>query len=51
MKAPTSKLQHPEKHQTSTSNSARYRFWSLELEVSLELGAWNLELQSLDVGI
>ena len=39
--APTSKLQAPEKFQTSNTNE-RARHWSLVLGASLELGAWML---------
>ena len=48
-KAPSSKLQAPEKLQTPSTNQkacARGRRWSLELGVYLELGAWILELLS-----
>src|SRR5882672_8414604 len=36
--APSAKLQHPEKHQTSTSNWSA--IWGLELGASLVLGGW-----------
>src|SRR5262249_18757464 len=44
LKAPSSKLQAPEKLQTSNSNARDRDDWSLELDVSVELGAWSLEL-------
>src|SRR4051812_2124636 len=44
--APSSKHQAPEKHQKSNTKAkfTRYSFWNLELGISLELGAWDLEL-------
>jgi hypothetical protein len=42
-KVPNSKPQAPEKHQNSSSNNPRSDR-DLVLEVSLVLGAWNLEL-------
>jgi hypothetical protein len=46
MKTPSTNLQAPEKLKASNSKTAcRIRpFWCLKFEVSLELGAWNLEL-------
>jgi hypothetical protein len=47
MKAPTTKLQHPEKLQASTSKwnpevqRRLFEVWLLELLWSLEVGAWN----------
>src|SRR5205814_7738093 len=43
-KAPSSNIQAPEKLQTSSSKTRSPAFWFLELGVSLELGAWCLEL-------
>ena len=43
-KAPNSKLQEPEKFQTSNTNPTRTLVWSLVLDASLELGCWSLEL-------
>src|ERR1039457_6011376 len=43
-KAPTSKLQAPEKHQYPSTNVLRSTVWNLELGISLELGCWSLEL-------
>jgi hypothetical protein len=43
-KAPSSKLQTPEKHQNSSSKHGVRELSSVELGVSLELGAWSLEL-------
>jgi hypothetical protein len=42
-KAPSTKLQAPEKHQAPNSKRDGGP-WSLEFGISLELGAWNLEL-------
>jgi hypothetical protein len=45
MKAPNSKLQHPEKLRCSTSNIGRghlkFEDWSLALLWSLDVGAWS----------
>jgi hypothetical protein len=41
MKAPSSNIQAPEKHQVSSAI-----FWSLKFGISLVLGAWNLELKN-----
>jgi hypothetical protein len=41
--APSAKIQAPKKHQYSNIKS-RGSAWSLEFGVSLELGAWDLEL-------
>jgi len=41
--APTSNIQRSTKFQASNKSATDY-FWMLEFEVSLELGAWNLEL-------
>jgi hypothetical protein len=43
-KAPSTKFQAPKKLQTSSSKTWSRASWFLELGVSLELGAWNLEL-------
>jgi hypothetical protein len=43
MKIPSTNLQAPEKHQTSIFKIARHNARVLELGISLELGAWNLE--------
>jgi hypothetical protein len=41
--APSAKLQHPEKLQTSTSKpNALSTYWSLMFGASLELGCWTL---------
>jgi hypothetical protein len=50
-KTPRTKLQHPEKLETSTfkSSHAARIFGAWTLEVSLELGAWCLELFELDL--
>src|SRR5947208_2259591 len=45
--APSTKHQHPEKHQISNIQSDKrtsFYSWSLKLEVSLELGCWCLVL-------
>jgi hypothetical protein len=45
--APSTKFQAPEKPQTSNTKAdpVTHGFdWNLELGISLELGAWNLEL-------
>src|SRR5580698_4767192 len=42
--APNSKLQAPEKHQIPNSNFHSHSVWGLEFGISLELGAWSLEL-------
>jgi hypothetical protein len=42
-KAPSSKLQAPEKHQDPNIKRRR-EYWSLGFGISLELGAWDLEL-------
>jgi hypothetical protein len=47
MKAPNSKFQTPGKLQTSMSKErkvAHFSFWNLRIEISLELGPWDLEL-------
>jgi hypothetical protein len=45
MKIPSTNLQAPEKHQTSIFNIVSHNnAWVLEFGISLELGAWNLEL-------
>jgi hypothetical protein len=45
LQAPTSKLQRSTKHQSSKQSARRrHSYWSLVLGISLELGAWNLEL-------
>ena len=41
---PNSKLQHPKKLQISIIKQRGIAFWNLVIEVSLKLGAWNLEL-------
>jgi hypothetical protein len=49
MKAPRSKIQDPDKLQTPSSKVAAFAgiaVWRLELDVSLELGSWSLELFS-----
>jgi hypothetical protein len=43
LQAPTSSIKRSSKHQSSSSDALVF-FWILEVEVSLELGAWNLEL-------
>jgi hypothetical protein len=49
-KTPSSKFQHPEKLQTSTSKKTScVGFGAWTLEVSLELGCWCLELFELDL--
>jgi hypothetical protein len=43
-KIPSTNIQAPEKFQTPSSKSiSHYLVWNLKIEVSLELGAWNLE--------
>jgi hypothetical protein len=54
--APKTKIQRSSKQQTSSFKpaNARQQNWSLELDVSLELGAWFLELlpsASLEFGV
>jgi hypothetical protein len=44
MKAPNSKHQAPEKFQAPNSKPSRDGFLSLEFGVSLELGAWCLDV-------
>jgi hypothetical protein len=44
MKAPSSKLQAPEKFQAPGSKRSFCENWCLEFDVSLVLAAWNLEL-------
>jgi hypothetical protein len=45
MKAPSTNIQHPEKLQAPSFKQARAGvFWRLKLDVSLDVGAWNLEL-------
>jgi hypothetical protein len=43
-KAPSTKIQAPEKNQDPNSKRSTSGFWSLGFEVSLELGVWSLEL-------
>jgi hypothetical protein len=44
LKHPTSNIQHPEKFQAPNIHPRGTALaWSLEFEVSLELGAWSLE--------
>ena len=46
--APSTNLQAPEKFQTSNVNGIRaFLDWILVIEVSLSVGAWNLELSSM----
>jgi hypothetical protein len=46
-KAPSTKLQAPKKHQApNTKRDSEH--WSLEFGISLELGAWILELLAND---
>jgi hypothetical protein len=45
LQIPTSKLQGSTNHQPGAP-SAAHIFWSLEFGVSLDVGAWNLELPS-----
>jgi hypothetical protein len=45
MKAPSTNIQAPENHQAPNFKSgARNLVWSLKFAVSLDVGAWNLEL-------
>src|SRR6267142_4006295 len=48
-KAPNSKPQHPEKHPSPNFKEISATLWSLKRGISLELGAWNLELDSVTV--
>jgi hypothetical protein len=41
--SPSTNIQHPEKFQTLNTNF-RAQVWSLVIGVSLDVGAWNLEL-------
>src|SRR6185503_2951122 len=55
-KAPTSKLQAPEKHQKPSSNSGTRDWppidvWKLELLWSLELGAWSFHSKNAVSGL
>jgi hypothetical protein len=46
-KAPSTKLQPPEKRQALTSNlgtAMRAVVWKLDIGISLELGTWNFNL-------
>jgi hypothetical protein len=43
-KIPNINIQAPEKLQATICNQRAADYWSLGFEVSLELGAWNLEL-------
>jgi hypothetical protein len=42
MKAPSSKLQAPEKNQAPNSSETSRQSWNLKFGASLELGAWSL---------
>jgi hypothetical protein len=45
MKAPSTNIQAPEKLKAPSFKQAREgAFWSLRFDVSLDVGAWNLEL-------
>jgi hypothetical protein len=44
-KAPSTNIQAPEKSQAPNFKWPRYEIWSFVFDVSLELGAWNLELK------
>jgi hypothetical protein len=43
-KAPSTNLQAPDKLQISNTKKTAARVWMLAFEISLELGAWNLDV-------
>jgi hypothetical protein len=45
-KAPSSNIQAPEKFQTQKLQEQRRKGWLLVLGASLDVGAWNLELEA-----